>query len=154
MNNAVIVYIVKYSDIEKAKRLIFTRHLCCESDNYSIVRTAKGQPLLYKDGAECEKISISHTDNMLAVAFANCSVGIDLERKDRIVSERICTGIEEWTRYEAYGKWLGEGISKSLLKRQLPKDLLRTHTVGEYFLSVCSKTDSPDIISVIDNIEI
>ena len=154
MNKYAKIYIVEYDDLDKAKRLILAKHLGCEYEGYRIVYNQNGKPLLYKGDIESEKISISHTDNKLAIAFAREDIGIDIERRDRKVKSSICKDIEQWTCYEAYGKRLGEGISRELLKQELPMDTLRTHTVGEYIMSVCCKTSSPDIITIIDNKEI
>ncbi len=71
-------------------------------------------------------------------SFSDESVGIDIERKDRKISDRICADIRQWTRIEAYAKWTGAGVSKRLIAEDLPQDLIITRKYGDYYVSVCS----------------
>ncbi len=152
MNRQIKIYLIEYVDIAKAKQAILQTY-SQEHDGmrYSIDHADKGRPLLKREGERYGEISVSHTANMLAIAFSDMPIGIDLEKRDREIDKRVCDSIEHWTRYEAYGKWLGEGISRKLLKGQLPDKLLRTRIIGDYYLSICSESDEPDSITIIDN---
>ena len=136
-------------DIQKAKEEILKRHFSC--DNYLIEYLPNGQPILTKDGEQSGYISISHTDNTLVMAFADKPVGIDIERKNRKISSKVCDSIEKWTRREAYGKYLGVGINKEVLSAKLPDKIINTFYHGEYVVSVCSEEYNEGIETLIDN---
>lgn len=152
MDKEIKIYLIKCVDIAKAKQGILQTY-SQEHDGmqYRIGHADNGRPLLLRSGERYGEISVSHTANVLAIAFSDMAIGIDLEKRDREIDKRICDSIEQWTRYEAYGKWLGEGISKKLLKSQLPDKLLRTRIIGDYYLSICSESDALDSITIIDN---
>ena len=137
------------SDIQKAKEHLLKEHFC-DGRKYEIQYLASGQPILICDKEQAGYISISHTDDTLAIAFASKPVGIDIERKDRKVSANICDSIEEWTKREAYGKMLGIGINKEILSAKLPDDIM-TFICGEYAVSVCGNERVDGIITLIDN---
>ena len=69
--------------------------------------------------------SITHTDGLAIVAISDVPVGIDAERDDRIISDKLAkrflhsdsATVEDWTRYEGLGKMLGCGIP--LTKEQM-----------------------------------
>ena len=69
--------------------------------------------------------SITHTDGLAVVAISDVPVGIDAEREDRLISDKVakrflhldCACVEDWTRYESLGKMLGCGIP--LTKEQM-----------------------------------
>ena len=136
-------------DIQKAKEEILKRHFPCA--NYLIEYLPGGQPILTKDGKQSGYISISHTDDTLAIAFCDKPVGIDIERKSRKISSKVCESIEEWTRREAYGKYLGVGINKEILSIKLPDKIINTFYHGEYVVSVCSEEYNEGIETLIDN---
>lgn len=134
------VYIERYENLDEAKRRILDKFAMEQSfcGSYYINYNAMGKPLLFSDGEQCGEISVSHTDGVLAIAFSDESVGIDIERKDRKISDRICADIRQWTRIEAYAKWTGAGLSKRLIAEDLPQDLIITRQYGDYYVSVCS----------------
>ena len=106
---------------------------------------SNGAPQLICGGKPDGYVSVSHTDGVLAVAFSDDKVGVDIERADRKVSPKVCKSIEHWTAIEAYAKWTGEGLSKDLLSQRLPKDIVSTREWGEYVVSVCSHCKSIEI---------
>lgn len=55
-------------------------------------------------------ISITHTEDMCAIALSDTPVGIDAERLDRL-PPRGFSDIYSWTDTEAYVKCLGRGLS-------------------------------------------
>ena len=142
--SAIKIYLIEYVDIAKAKQAILQTY-SQEHDGmrYSIDHADKGRPLLKREGERYGEISVSHTANMLAIAFSDMPIGIDLEKRDREIDKRVCDSIEHWTRYEAYGKWLGEGISRKLLKGQLPDKLLRTRIINDVISAFAASRTSP-----------
>ncbi|MBD5101083.1 MAG: hypothetical protein HDT29_07580 [Clostridiales bacterium] len=136
-------------DIQKAKEGILKRHFPC--DDILIEYLPSGQPILIKDGEQSGYVSISHTENTLVIAFADKPVGIDVERKSRKISSKVCESIEEWTRRESYGKYLGVGINKEVLSAQLPDKLINAFYQGEYVVSVCGEEYNEGIETLIDN---
>lgn len=138
------------SNFQKTKEAILKRHFL--SDGNLIEYLPSGQPILTKEGRQAGYISISHTDNTLVMAIGNKPVGIDVERKSRKISSRICPSIEEWTKREAYGKFLGLGINKEVLSAVLPENLINTFFYGDYVIGVCSEERSESIQTLIDNV--
>ena len=136
-------------DIQKAKAEALKR--CFPCDDISSEYLSSGQPILTKDGEQSGYISISHTDNALVMAFGDKPVGIDIERKSRKISSKVCESIEEWTRREAYGKCMGVGINKEVLSAQLPDKLINTFYQGEYVVSICGEEYNEGIETLIDN---
>ena len=148
--SAMRIYICEAcKDIQKAKEDLLKRRF--PSGECSIEYLPSGQPILAREGKQAGYVSVSHTDDTLAMTFADKPVGIDIERKDREVSSRICDSIEEWTRREAYGKFLGVGINKEILSATLPDKLINPVYFGEYVVSVCSEERAEGIETLIDN---
>lgn len=90
-------------------------------------------------------ISISHTENIIAIALSDYKVGIDIERKNRKISKAL-TSIENWTQKECYAKYLGCGMTRELLNSVPPADLITTFEYGDFIISVCSEDKTVDII--------
>lgn len=94
---------------------------------YELKRRAGGKP--YIEGCPL-RFSLTHTDGFCAVVISPAEVGIDAERTDRHISERmlkrICTPeeldrcrtqaelIRLWTLKEAAAKLSGRGIAQML----------------------------------------
>ncbi len=142
------VYLIKYDDLRQAKERILSEYSKVIGNTYTIEYLPSGAPQLLLDGKPNGHVSISHTDGVLAMAFGNDKVGIDIERADRAVSPKICKSIEDWTRIEAYAKWTGNGLSKSLLLGQIPEDIISTRKWQEYVISVCSQCQGIEIIQL------
>ena len=109
------IYLIKYTDLQKAKDRILSKYSQVSGNTYSIDYSPNGAPQLISGSLQKAYVSISHTDGLLAMAFSDDKVGIDVERADREVSPKVCKSIEEWTRIEAYAKWTGKGLSKDIL---------------------------------------
>ena len=136
------VYLIKYNDLQKAKEEILSRYSQTKGETYTIEYLPSGEPRLIANCKPSGHVSISHTKELLAMAFCDERVGIDVERADREVSPRICESIEVWTRIEAYAKWTGKGLSKDIISRQLPKDIITTRLWGDYVISICSQSQN------------
>ncbi|MDE6614753.1 MAG: hypothetical protein K2K24_04510 [Clostridia bacterium] len=144
------IYFCKHSaDIQKTKESLIKRQF--QNDNYQLEYLPSGMPIIVKDGRQAGYVSISHTDDTLIMAFSDKPVGIDIESKNRKVSTKICGSIQEWTRREAYGKFLGVGINKEVLAEQLPDDKINTFFHGDYVVSMCSEEGVESVQTVIDN---
>lgn len=120
--------------------------------------------------------NITHSDNMVAVIFDTCNVGIDVEKiddfsenllefmfdEDDLIKYNCDTENNEfntmvWTLKEAYLKQIGCGINNSLksLKFDYKQNNIcynninvRSYVFGDYYLSVASKTCDYDFINV------
>ena len=140
------IYLIKYTDLGQAKESILSRYSQVKGETYTIEYLPSGQPQLMADSVRKGCVSISHTDNLLAMAFCDDIVGIDVERADRQVSSKVCKNIEDWTKIEAYAKWTGRGLSKDVISGQIPQDMITTTTWGQYVISVCSHCQNVEII--------
>lgn len=102
--------------------------------------------------------NISHSKNLLAIAFSNAPVGVDIEKHREInlrIAERYFCETEKqyvndpvsffyvWTRKEAYLKKSGDGIKKRLDSFCVLNDpKIKTYTFEGFTLSVCSKASA------------
>ena len=118
-------------------------------EKYSIEYLPSGQPTLMLDGRQSGYISISHTKDALVMALSDKPVGVDIELSERSTS-RIGMDIKEWTKYEAYGKYLGVGINREVLRAVLPKELIKSFRHGEYVISVCGEGELEAVETLID----
>ncbi|MDE7071518.1 MAG: hypothetical protein K2O86_06055 [Clostridia bacterium] len=144
----IYAYLIKYADLRQAKERILSEYSKVKGNTYTIEYLPSGAPQLLSDGKPNGHVSISHTDGVLAMAFSDEKVGVDIERADRAVSSKICKSIEDWTRIEAYAKWTGNGLSKGLLYGQMPEDIISTRKWQEYVISVCSQCQGVEIIQL------
>ena len=129
-----IIYYSINKDEESVKKEALKRASAFYNKNISeIQKTPKGKPIL-----ENLFISISHTKNILVIAFSEKNIGIDIEALDRKI--KIKMTIKEWTEYESFCKWTGEGISTLSLYKPYPKDnIFNIVDISGYIISVCSE---------------
>jgi len=129
------------------------------------------------------KFNISHSNNLIAVAFDRNEIGVDVERiKDfnNDIIDSILSDIEKkeyskeihkndfltkiWTVKESYTKMLGLGLSVDFdkISFSLDKDpifydnnYIKSYKIRDYWLSVCSKEQNPKLIeiSIVDLLE-
>lgn len=126
-----------------------------------IEKTELGKPFFTSD--RTLKMSISHTDDFIAVAvYRGSEIGIDAERihfyDDKIIkrfySEQELTWRDSgenqdkietiiWTRKEAYCKCVGEGITFENLRRDTTAGcaeyIHQSVTVNQYIISICKE---------------
>ena len=93
--------------------------------SYEILRTEKGKP--YLRGPEKLYLSISHSDDTFACICSDREVGLDIQHKRQVKTEKIAQRFftederkyigddankffKIWTRKEAYAKYLGNGL--------------------------------------------
>lgn len=117
---------------EVAARWLLARALGCPFDDTQIERNLSGKPRFSSSGVS---LSISHTEGMVAVAIADRSVGIDVQRvrgvrpelADRFFLPREIARIhasdlairnqlliEMWTRKESFAKFDERGLRQTI----------------------------------------
>lgn len=121
---------------------------------------AHGKPFYI--GRDNFHFSVSHTKNMIAAAFYDHSVGIDIESSDRQsynIAKRCCTAdelefldmsdkkdrefIRIWTKKEAFSKLTGEGIGMDYRTFSVLSDSrIKTFEHSGYFISAVSEYPS------------
>ncbi len=144
-----IIYTAKIRDDKNAAlEAILRAHGERTDKTVTLDRLSTGKPVVLYDGVRQNYVSLSHTCDTLIAAFSDKEVGVDIERKDRKVSRQICKGIVEWTKYEAYGKYLGCGITKKLLSLPLPEELILSLEIDGYAVSIASEDKKVDIINL------
>lgn len=130
-----------------------------ESLDTEIVRSPNGKPVFGRDDMH---LSVSHSGGLVAVAWSDMPVGVDLQRivpmgniADRILSPKerdMMTDrsdrslVRVWTRKESYVKLTGDGISKRF--DTFDDDVIDPgygfHTVDvtdDVVMSVCGRSD-------------
>lgn len=135
----IYAYLIKYTHLQQAKEQALRQYSQVRGNVFSIEHLPNGALQLISCGKPNGYVSVSHTDGVLAMAFSDDNVGIDIERADRKVSPKICKNIEQWTAIEAYAKWTREGLSKNIIFQLIPEDMIVTRLFGEYVISICSK---------------
>lgn len=145
----------------------FLKHIACEllntdKDKITIKFTENGKP--YIENSQNFYFSISHSENIIAVAIADNELGVDIEKIRAIntsLSGRFFTKneidyiekntaknkdafFELWTKKEAYIKQKGLNLSH-LSKIDVTSDNIKSNffscKTDNYFLSAFSETD-------------
>lgn len=137
--------------------------LGCSAFQWEWGRNARGKP--YFPQAPFFHFNISHTDGLVVCATAGSPVGVDAESSLRrvplAVIRRMMTPLEKesilqlpeeeqplrfyeiWTRKEAYGKWMGEGITAAMntweVTRPPLKNQIATFMWNRWVVSVCGE---------------
>lgn len=137
----------------------------CKADNTELrfACTPLGKPYL-PDFSDVH-FSVSHTDGLVAVAYGDAPVGVDVEKiktADLRIAERYFTlrethyirqsadaqraFYEIWTKKEAYLKRTGTGLTRSLRAFDVFDAALdvqwETHTFSTHVLSLCRKKEA------------
>lgn len=142
------LYITLFDDLDKAKAQVLEEYSRVCGKQATVDRLANGKPVLLLNKNREGDISFSHTENVLIAAISGSVVGVDIERKDRRISSNICKSIEEWTKKEAYGKYLGIGINRQILDKTIPEGLVDSFIWGDYVISLASYDKNVDIINL------
>lgn len=126
-------------------------------DKIEILKDEYGKP--YLKNCQSMSFSISHTENFVAIAFAeNRYIGIDIERihsidtriiqkfyseKEKETIQRAenkeLTECEIWTCKEAHCKCTGEGLSANSLRWDAVehKEICESFCQGDIIISIC-----------------
>ena len=137
-----------------------------------IITSENGKPYLANIGETPLYFSISHTDELLFIAFSDKNVGIDAEKTSRKVDyapivkkfsekerEKISSALDflcAWTAKESAVKWLGGTLGRDLRHvrlidnqlyyKSLPLPLSVSFlTFQEHVLAVCSEEDFSNV---------
>lgn len=94
---------------------VLQRYYGYPMDKIQLCKTEDGKPYC-KDSSL--QFSLCHTDGLSLVAISDFPCGIDAEKSDRVVSDRVAgrflkreaATVLDWTRYESIGKLIGCGI--------------------------------------------
>ena len=145
----------------------FLKHIACEllntdKDKITIKFTENGKP--YIENSQNFYFSISHSENIIAVAIADSEIGVDIEKiraintslsgrfftKNEIdyieknTAKNNDTFFELWTKKEAYIKQKGLNLSH-LSKIDVTSDNIKNNFLSckadNYFLSAYSEAD-------------
>ncbi|MBQ6847754.1 MAG: 4'-phosphopantetheinyl transferase superfamily protein [Clostridia bacterium] len=111
-----------------------------------------GKPFL-KDYPDFH-FNISHSEDLIAVAFSDAPVGVDIEKKRSVnlkIADRFFTSDEQksvtdtdsffyvWTRKEAILKQKGESLGNIKKYSVINNKNIKTFTADGFVLSVCSE---------------
>lgn len=142
-----IIFIVKGKvNSDKLVRFAYMNFIAlngCEIEgDVKIIREFGKKPRL-----SCANIyfSLSHSEDVTAIAMSDRNVGIDIEwGRERdynkikfIKADCLDTFYKEWTKHEAYYKYLGTGIKKEPVDNSLTYETFILYE--KYYLSVCSE---------------
>ena len=134
--------------LEIAKNAILKHYGNIIGKTVELGRLSSGKPVVLYDGKEEGYVSVSHTENVVLIAFCDSEVGIDIENSNRQTPKKICADITEWTQKEAYSKYLGTGLTREILNNSVPYGLVDSFIMDEYTVSVASADKKVDIISL------
>ncbi len=161
------IYILKAEDNNKKEISKKAYRFICDKAPYKseIVKNENGKPYL-KDCSDFY-FNISHCKNIIAIAFCDKEVGIDIElvrdvnlkiadrffAKDEKAFVKDATGFfYVWTRKEAFLKKTGEGLKRELSSFSvLENKNIKTFCEKDYILSVCSDTAEDFILIFEEN---
>ena len=160
-----MVNIYLYKGISEDESLNIAEDVIAENfpqlDQIVFARGEKGKP--YVANADNVFFNISHSGDYLAVAVADCQVGVDIEKRKNAnigIAKRFFTEeefdyisfdndkfFEIWTLKESYVKYLGCGISGGLntfsvvrdgeIKENIGECNLYKYTIEEYNIALC-----------------
>lgn len=115
---------------------ILKKQFSLEEDKFEIINSEHGKPLIISPNGNDFHFNISHSEDMWICATARCNIGIDIEKIKvgrKSIVEYYFTKEEQnylaqsdnfdksffeiWTAKEAFAKFLGSGISATLLRQ-------------------------------------
>ena len=144
-----VVFIAKGKvDSDKLIRFAYVNFVALsghkKQEDIKIIREEGKKPRL-----NCEDIffSLSHSEDVTAIAISDRNVGLDIEwGRERnynkikfIKADCLDTFYREWTKHEAYYKYLGTGIKKEAVDNSLTYETFILYE--NCYLTVCSEEE-------------
>ena len=120
-----------------------------EIEAYTLCKNENGKP--YFKECPCH-FSITHTNGIVVVALSENEVGIDCEKCETVISDRVArrflnkssATVQDWTAYESIGKLLGVGIPYQ--KEEITKSIYTRHMdVDGYVFCLATYSDENNI---------
>lgn len=126
-----------------ALRILLGRYLEISPGEIHFNYEARGRPILAAQHASDLQFSVSHSGEMVALAFSRGLVGVDIEHFGRPIDADLLQRwglaanqqrefLQLWTRNEAYLKALGVGISEIAPQAVPPPWTFYDLSAGEY----------------------
>ncbi len=157
MTNTLYVLKCEEKDKKAISKKAYDFVICLAKENFGaeneleIVADENGKPY-FKNHPDFY-FNISHSGDLIAVAFSSSPVGVDIEKlrdANLKIAERRFTDKEKqfiknnldffyvWTRKEAYLKRTGKGLRQSLSTFSvLDENTIKTFKADDYIVSVC-----------------
>ena len=128
----------RFSSSEQAIKEILSTHL--RLPFATVEKNELGKPYLKNVGNARLFLSVTHTADVLFIAFSDENVGVDAERLDRCVDyapivkkfpyeeqaeiENVTAFLHHWTAKESAIKWIGGSIAHDLSKLKFVRNKL------------------------------
>lgn len=98
-------------DSEMFSKNIMITYFKLSQEESKVKRSIYGKPYISHKGFY---YNIAHNSEWIVMAVSNNTIGVDIERKQRIdnnIKDQILRDIRKWTIYESYIKAIGKGLS-------------------------------------------
>ena len=130
----------------------------------SIYKDEKGKPFLDNN----EYISISHSKEYIVLAISSTNIGVDIQKKEyrekvvSLFSEKVNDAEQFtrlWTIKESYGKYLGIGLNKEILKKDFSEFVYDNvficdqlffcvKEIEDFICAICTKDDKIQYVCI------
>ncbi len=169
-----IIQAKKNMQHEAGRRLLQQVMQEMELQDFTILKSERGKPYVENAGFF---FNISHSGEYVVLVTGTCELGVDIQEKKNVNAEALAKRFfteqeyeviaantakielfcKLWTRKEAYGKWLGTGLTEKVLKTdmlQKPKDVFFVEytELENYQICICygKEEEVEEIISIFE----